>query len=81
MTAPPRLIAAVVRIYGAAMVVCPRTVRQRYGDEMRRTVEAQCRDAAGTPAVAGLLARELADLVVASIAARSGPLTQADRRP
>ena len=76
MTAPPRLIAAVVRIYGAAMVVCPRTVRERYGDEMRRTLEAQCRDAAGTSAVAGLLARELADLVVASIAARSGFLTR-----
>jgi putative ABC transport system permease protein len=67
-----RLIAAVVRIYGAALVVSPRAMRVRYGDDMRRTFDAQCREAArrGLAAVAGVLARELADLAVASVAAR-----------
>ena len=68
----PRWLAAVVRIYGAALVVYPRAVRARYGDDMRRTFAAQCLDAApiGPAAVAGVLARELTDLAVASIAAR-----------
>jgi putative ABC transport system permease protein len=75
MTGQPRLIAAAARIYGAALVVCPRPVRRRYGAEMRRTFEAQCGEALprGAFAVAGVLARELADLTVASIDARRQP--------
>jgi len=85
MTAPPRLIAAMVRIYAAALVVCPRAVRARYGDEMRGVFAERCRAAAprGIAAVAGMLVGELADLVVASISARSNagppPLAQAFR--
>jgi len=47
-------------------------LRARYGEEMRDTFAARCRDAAphGAFAVAILLARELADLAAASIAAR-----------
>jgi putative ABC transport system permease protein len=82
---PSRLVAAVVRIYGAALVVCPGAVRARYGDEMRRTFEAQCREAApgGGVAVARVLARELVDLAVASVAARRRrpPFTPDHSRP
>ena len=59
----PWIIGA-ARLYGAALVCYPRRLRERYGDEMRATFAARCRDAAshGTLAVAILLARELADL-------------------
>jgi hypothetical protein len=59
-------------IYGAALRICPRAVRQRYGDDMHATFDQLCRDARGRGrlAVLALLAREVADLAVASIAAR-----------
>ena len=65
----PRLIAGFVWIYAAALAFYPRRLRRRYGREMQQTFEAQCRDASPLGAAA-LLARELADLFVASIAAR-----------
>src|SRR5262245_6168691 len=60
------------RVYAAALVVCPRALRARYGVEMRETFADRCREAArgGAPAVAGVLARELADLAVAALSAR-----------
>ena len=69
-------------VFGAALWICPRAVRQRYGDEMRATFDALCRDARGRGrfAVLALLARELADLMSASIAARRHqPLTISHR--
>ena len=68
----PRLIAVLVRIYAAALVVYPRRLRRRYGEEMCWIFEARCRDSAvrGAPAVLALLIRELADLAGASISAR-----------
>ena len=61
-----------IRVYSAALIVCPRRLRERYGDDMRLTFEARCRDAAAlaTLAIAALLARELADLGRAAIASR-----------
>jgi predicted permease len=72
MSVRPRLVAAAVRTYAAALVVYPRRLRRRYGAEMRSTFGARCGDAGlrGSPAVFALLARELADLAVASVAAR-----------
>jgi putative ABC transport system permease protein len=74
----PRLglvVAGAVRVYAAALGVYPRRLRSRYGDEMRRTFAARCRDAAprGASAILTLLACELADLVAASVAARRQP--------
>jgi putative ABC transport system permease protein len=77
-----------VRIYAAALVVCPRRLRARYGGEMRETFAEGCRDAAphGPLAVAGTLTRELADLAVAAVAARridtiaAAPATQSHSR-
>jgi len=67
-----RSVAGAVRVYAAALACCPRQLRARYGDEMCETFAARCRDAAqhGDAAVLLLLARELADLAAASIAAR-----------
>ena len=48
-------------------------MRARYGDEMRVTFDARCRDGrarGGAPAVVALLVRELADLVASRRAAR-----------
>jgi putative ABC transport system permease protein len=77
MIASRRVVACLVRIYGAALVLCPQAVRARYGKEMRETFAERCRDAAprGIAAAVGILAGELADLVVASISARrnAGP--------
>jgi putative ABC transport system permease protein len=59
-------------VYAAALSICPRAVRQRFGDDMRITFDALCRDARsrGRAGVLTLLGRELADLAAASIAAR-----------
>jgi putative ABC transport system permease protein len=72
MTGDPRSVAGAVCVYAAALVCYPRPLRARYGDEMRETFAARCRDAAlhGDAAVLLLLARELADLAAASVAAR-----------
>ena len=72
MNTRTRATAAAERIYAAALAGYPRRLLQRYGDQMRETFAARCRDAAerGTPAIAALLARELLDLVSASIVAR-----------
>ena len=68
----PRLLAALLRIYGAALVVCPRALRERYGAEMRATFADRCRDAApgGTGPLLRAFAGELGDLALASVAAR-----------
>jgi predicted permease len=67
-----RLLAVLVRIYGTALLICPRPLRDRYGEEMRAAFADRCDDAApaGIGALLRAFARELADLVVASIAAR-----------
>jgi hypothetical protein len=72
MNGRTRVVAAATRIYAAALICYPRRLRARYDNEMRETFLARCRDAAprGTSAVLTLLARELADLASASIAAR-----------
>jgi len=70
-----RLAAALaLRLYGAALVLLPRAVRDRFAADMRATVRARLHDAsrAGVPSVAALLARELLDLAVASARARRG---------
>ena len=67
-----RLLAALLRIYGAALVVCPRPLRDRYGVEMRATFAERCRDAAahGIGALLRAFAVELGDLAFASVATR-----------
>ena len=72
MNGRPRPAPAAERIYAAALCCYPARLRARYGDEMRDTFAARRRDAAarGRRAVAALLARELADLACAAIAAR-----------
>jgi putative ABC transport system permease protein len=59
-------------VYGAALWLCPRAMRQRHGDDMHATFDDLCRDARrrGRLAVLALVARELTDLASASIAAR-----------
>src|SRR3954470_5453794 len=75
MSEGSRPIAWAVRTYSAALHAYPRALRARYGDEMRATFADRAADAAGhgTPAVAALLVRELADLAVASLLARRRP--------
>ena len=70
-----RATMAAERIYAAALTGYPRRLRRRYGDQMRDTFAARCRDAAerGTPAIAALLAHEPTDLASASIAERRTP--------
>ena len=72
MNSRTRVVAAAARIYAAALVCYPRRLRARYGDEMRETFAARCLDTLphGSATILMLLARELADLVSASIAAR-----------
>src|SRR6185503_11053810 len=73
MSADTVLVTAAIRLYGAALRLCPRAVRDRYGDDMRDTFADRCRDAAGRghAAIVVLLARELADLARTRIGARS----------
>jgi putative ABC transport system permease protein len=64
------------RVYAAALIVCPRDLRERYGGDMRRTFDAGTEAAAargGSLAVMLLLARELADLARTAVAARRSP--------
>jgi len=72
MSGDPHRVARAARIYAFALLCYPRRLRARYGEEMRATFTARCRDAAqnGAFAIAILLARELADLAAASLAAR-----------
>jgi predicted permease len=73
MSPRPRILAVAAWIYAAALVFYPRRLRRRYGSEMRQTFDARCCDAArqGRTAVLALLARELADLAIASVGARA----------
>jgi putative ABC transport system permease protein len=72
-----RVVTAAGRIYGAALSCYPCRLRNRYGDEMRATFDARCRDAGdrGTAAVVVHLLRELGDLAFTAIAARRAPMT------
>jgi putative ABC transport system permease protein len=67
------------RLYAAALRLLPQPMRGAYGDDMQRTFDARCRDAAArsTLGAAAFIAREIADLATASVRAR---LT-APRRP
>ena len=62
------LAASAVRVYGAALLLYSRRLRDRYGDDMRATFEDRCRDAAprGALAIFALLFRELSDVVVSA---------------
>jgi putative ABC transport system permease protein len=55
------------RVYGAALLICPRALRARYGDDMRRTFADRCAAASSRPAIVAVLLREVADLLAASI--------------
>jgi predicted permease len=70
MSVHPRLVAIAVRIFTAAIVLYPQHLRRRYRSDIRRTFEASCRDAGarGAAAVVALLARELVDVIVTSVA-------------
>src|SRR5262249_25355446 len=59
-----RLIAWAARVYGTALVICPRAIRDRYGDDMRETFAVRGGRPAerGAMAIVALLARELLDL-------------------
>jgi putative ABC transport system permease protein len=60
------------RVYGVALRLCPRRLRGDYGDDMRLTFEARCREAAarGGAAVIILAIYEFADLGIASVRGR-----------
>jgi predicted permease len=66
------------RIYAAALMMFPRRLRARYGDEMRATFAARAADAAsrGGASLVDLFARELGDLAMVSVAARRRPLAE-----
>jgi putative ABC transport system permease protein len=77
----PRWTAAASRLYAVALSLCPRDLRTRYAEDMRRTFDARARDAAagGRTTLLALMATELADLVRAAVEARRFAL--ADARP
>ena len=83
VTGQRRVTAAAARLYAAALLCYPSRLRARYGDEMRATFDARCREvsARGAVAVAVLLAQELADLAAASVAARRTLEPPFARRP
>jgi putative ABC transport system permease protein len=54
-------VAGASRVYGAALRLLPRELRERYGDDMRQTFEARAA-ACGRCALVALLVRELFDL-------------------
>ena len=60
------------RLYAAALVLLPRPLRRRYGDDMRVTFAARCRDASarGVRFVVSLLVSEIVDLLVSVVRAR-----------
>jgi len=64
-----RISVAAGRLFASALYLCPHDLRRAYGADMRITFEARCRDAAarGPAAVIILIARELADLAIASV--------------
>jgi len=74
MTAPSWLVSCAVRVYSAALLLYSRQLRDRYGDDMRRTFEDRCSGAAshGALAILALLSRELVDVVVTAAARRVG---------
>ena len=67
-------VAVALRVYSAALAVLPRSIRNRFADDMRATMKARCEHASreGLASVAALLARELFDLAIASARARKG---------
>ena len=65
------------RVYGAALRLYPLRLRERYGDDMRRTFDDRCDSAAsrGAPAIVVLLSRELCDIAAASIGHRRSAIS------
>jgi len=59
-------VACASRVYGAALRLLPRELRERYGDDMRQTFEARAA-ACGRCALVALLVRELFDLALARV--------------
>ena len=58
-------------IYRLALIIYPRTLRERYGDEMVRTFDMRLADAHGVWTYVSVLARELFDLASASFSVSS----------
>jgi putative ABC transport system permease protein len=81
MSAPAWMVRGTARGYAAMLRLVPRHLRERYGDDMRQTFEAHCRDAAvhGTLALVALLWRDLADLLRVRVRAMWPPSTIAHR--
>ncbi|HEV2983058.1 MAG TPA: hypothetical protein VGX46_01665, partial [Vicinamibacterales bacterium] len=59
-----RLVAGACRVYGAALTLIPRELRERYRDDMRQTFEDRAA-ACGPFALGALLVRELLDIAIA----------------
>lgn len=65
-------ISVAVRVYAAALVLCPRRVRDEYAEDMRATFHARCRDGAvSAPALVALVFRELFDLALVALRSRA----------
>jgi len=69
-----RAVAGAARVYAIALRLLPRQLRNRYGDDMRRTFEDRAA-ACATPAVVLLLARELVDLIATRARITRGALS------
>jgi putative ABC transport system permease protein len=67
------------RVYAAALVLLPRRIRDRYGDDMRATFAARVNHAAGAAALAivSLLVSEIVDLILTAVRSRRGPADRA----
>jgi putative ABC transport system permease protein len=74
MNAHRWLVSSAVRGYRSALRWCPSPLRERYGDDMRRTFEDRCESEAsrGALAIVALFTRELLDLALTSVARRVG---------
>src|SRR5262245_11375906 len=59
-----------LRVYGAVLLAYPRALRDRYGDDMRRTFADRCAASPSSAAILLLLLRELADVAVTSVRRR-----------
>jgi putative ABC transport system permease protein len=76
MSAAPATVSAAARLYAAALVVLPRSIRARYARDMQATFAARAADASrggrgrGALAVVALLALELADVAAVSLRRR-----------
>jgi putative ABC transport system permease protein len=72
MSADGRICRSAQRMYAAALLSLPRSLRDRFGDDMRTTFAARCGDAAaaGRLPLVSLLFREVADVVAAAVRAR-----------